>query len=92
MTAPKTNGRFNANSIVMAICTFIILGALAWVGRTAGNTHDSVIRLEANYEAIWKDITAVKTSMVTHTDLSVELLKLQVPERKTVVLPEPEKK
>lgn len=90
MTEKIFNGRVNTNTLVMGVCSFIILSALGWVGRTASNTHDSVIRLEENQAAAEKrletsqaasdkDINAIKAAMLTRADLSIELLKLQVP-------------
>lgn len=79
MTERIFNGRVNTNTLVMGVCSFIILSALGWVGRTAGNTHDSVIRLEARNEAVEKDVSIIKAAMLTRADLSIELLKLQVP-------------
>lgn len=75
-------GGFNINSIIISVGTFIILAALGWVGHTASTTHDSVIRLEVKQTATELSISEIKEKMLTRTDLSVELLKLQVPENK----------
>lgn len=70
--------KFNTNTVVMSICTFIILAVLGWVGRTSSQTHDTTIEQGVRIATIEANISEIKVKMLTRTDLSVELLKLQV--------------
>lgn len=72
----------NLNTIIIPICTFILIAAISWVGHTASTTHDTVIRLEADQVTMKTNIGEIRSSMLTRTDLSVELLKLQLPPAK----------
>lgn len=87
MTAPRST-LFNTNSILVSVCTFIMLAAIGWVGRTASNTHDSVIALEVKMTAAEANVVEIKSKMLTRTDLGLELLKLQVGENKLKSIPE----
>lgn len=81
MNATATSSKFNLNTIVMSICTFVILAGITWVGHTTSNTHDSVIALEVKQTSVEASLVEIRAKMLTRTDLSVELLKLQVGEK-----------
>jgi hypothetical protein len=68
-----------STNVLVAVCTAVLIGILAWSGRTTANTNESVIILENNQQHIQSDIAAIKAGMITKDGLAIELLKLQVP-------------
>lgn len=85
MTAAQTKP--NLNTLIMSICSFIILCSIGWVGHTAAVTHDSSIAMEVRVTNMEANIGEIKTKMLTRTDLSVELLKLQIPDGSKISKP-----
>jgi len=74
---------FNMNSILLAVCTSLILGSIGWVGRTTAKSNDSITKLETSLPYIRESQTELKnqvqalastlSSMVTRSEMEAKL-------------------
>lgn len=70
------------SSLVMTICTFIIIRYIGTVGDRVDTTHDDVLVLKTDAKRTAEDVALIKTGMMTRNDMTVEFLKLQKADKK----------
>jgi hypothetical protein len=77
--------RFNTNSLVITIATFIILATLAWVGRTTADSNDKVTRLETAAPYLKDAISEIKLTvggLVTRPEMDSKLAEVKADQAK----------
>lgn len=69
-------------SLVMTVCTFVIVRFVGSVGDQVAATNESMIKQIVKQEVIEKAVTKIEGSMMTRDNMTVEFLKLQKADKK----------
>lgn len=90
--------QLNANSAIIALSSFIILGAIGWVGNKTSENADTIARMETSVPYMTQAISDLKAqvaTLVTRSELESRLnemgMRITTVERRVIIL-ETEKK